>query len=349
MSKDAVLILDAFLNSSYRIEVFEKTLKSVKKFELPIMVISNFKIPDYLIDQIDYYIYSKDNILFNDLYDDYPNIQFYMDHAYITYINNSKYYQKHGLSVLSNLKITTKFAERLGFKKFIRMEWDFIICDVDIPLISEKINNFIKNDKRAFFLLNPNNAAGMPDIPFCFWMADLKFWNENFPDLHSERQYKEYIWTKNKNNFFEIAERILFLAFKEKLTNDEIMLESHFINSLKESKINAIMNDINFDLPSGNGCCRGLAKIIRNENQTGELALFTWNRSKNTIDHNSYEVKFCDSVYKTNHSVNINEWVYSVVDNFNNLHQFPISLKLNNSFEKKYNNFNEINSTLILK
>ena len=348
MPKDAILIFDAFLNSSDRIEIFKQTLESVKKFGLPIMVISNFKMPNYLIDQFDYYIYSKDNILFTDSYEDYPNIQFYMDHPYITYINNSKYYQKHGLSVLSNLKITTKFAESLGFKKFIRMEWDFIISNSNINMMSKKINDFIKNDKRAFFLLNPSNAAGMPDIPFFFWMVDLKFWNENFPDLHSEQQYKEYILAKNNSNFFEIAERILFLSIKDKLTDDEIILENDFIKFLKESKINAIMNDINFSPPSENGCCKGLVKIIRNGIQTGELALFTWNRNKKEVDNSFYEARFCDSIFNINHSLSTNSWMYSIVDNFN-LSKFPITLKVNESFEKIYYSINEINSVLVIK
>ena len=140
--KTGIIIFDIFLNSSSRIEVFKQTLKSAKKLGLPIMVISNFKMPDYLVDQFDYFIYSKDNILFTNSYDKYPSVQFFMDHPYVRYENNTKCYQKHGLSVLSNLKTTTIFAQNLGFKKFIRIEWDFIISDDDIHLMNEKINNY---------------------------------------------------------------------------------------------------------------------------------------------------------------------------------------------------------------
>jgi hypothetical protein len=348
MEKDAVIIFDAFLNSSSRIEVFKQTLKSAKKLGLPIMVISNFKMPDYLTDQFDYFIYSKDNILFTDSYDEYPSVQFFMDHPHVRYENNTKCYQKHGLSVLSNLKTTTKFAENLGFKKFIRIEWDFIISDEDIDLIHEKINDFIKNNKRAHFILNPSNAAGLPNIAYHFWMVDLKFWNENFPDLHNEEQYKQYISSKNKKNFFEIAERVLFLCFENKLEDNEFILEDNFMNLFEKSKVNHVINDMNFDLPSDNGCCRGLAKIIRNGNETGELALFTWNRNKDEVDNSFYETKFCDSIFNTNHSVNINNWIYSIVNNFNSS-QFPITLKVNESFKRTYHSMGEINSLLVIK
>ena len=348
MEKDAIIIFDAFLNSSSRVKVFEQTLKSVKKLGLPIMVISNFKMADYLIDEFDYFIYSKDNILFTDSYDKYPSVQFFMDHPYVRYENNTKCYQKHGLSVLSNLKTTTKFAENLGYKKYIRIEWDFIISDEDIHLMHEKINDFIEKNKRAYFIFNPSNAAGLPNIAYHFWMVDIKFWNENFPDLHNEKQYKQYIASKNKENFFEIAERILFLCFESKLKNDEFILEDDFMNLFKKSKINHVINDINFDLPSDNGCCRGLAKIIRNKNETGELALFTWNRNKDEKDDNLYETRFCDSIFNSNHSIDVNSWVYSIIDGFNGS-QFPITLKVNKSFEKTYHSMNEINSLLEIK
>ena len=348
MSKDAVIIFDAFLNSSSRVEVFKETLKSAKKLKLPIMVISNFKMQDSLIDQFDYFIYSKDNILFTNSYDAYPSVQFFMDHPSVRYENNTKCYQKHGLSVLSNLKITTLFAQNLGFKKFIRIEWDFIIADENIDLMRKSIKDFIENDKRAHFIFNPSNAAGLPNIAYHFWMVDLKFWNENFPDLYNEEQYKKYLSSKNKENFFEIAERILFLCFEGKLKNDEFILEHHFMNLFEKSKVNHVINDINFDLPSDNGCCRGFAKIIRNENETGELALFTWSRNKDKVDNCFYQIRFCDLTFDINHSVNINNWVYSIVDNFN-LSKFPITLKVNESFEKTYYSMNEINSLLVIK
>ncbi len=354
MKKDAVIIFDAFLNSSLRVEVFKQTLKSAKKLGLPIMVISNFKVPDYLTDQFDYFIYSKDNILFTDSYDKYPSVQFFMDHPLVRYENNTKCYQKHGLSVLSNLKATTKFAENLGFKKFIRIEWDFIISDEDIDLMHEKINDFIKNDKRAHFILNPSNAAGLPNIAYHFWMVDLQFWNENFPDLYNEEKYKQYISSKNKENFFEIAERILFLCLESKLTTEELILEDHFVKTFEKSQINKVINDMNFDLPSDNGCCRGLVKILRRNQQneefqlTGELGLFTWNRLKNEVDNNTYQIKFGDINHTENHSAPFNNWCYSIVPNFNEC-QFPITLKVNESFEKIYHSKDEINSLLVVK
>jgi hypothetical protein len=352
--KTGIIIFDIFLNSDLRIEVFKETLKSAKKLGLPIMVISNFKVPDYLIDQFDYFIYSKDNILFTDSYDRYPFVQFYMDHQFIKYENNTKCYQKHGLSVLSNLKTTSKFAENLGYKKFIRIEWDFIISDEDINNINDIINNFIDNDKRAYFLYNSSNGSGLPNIAYHFWMVDLKFWNENFPDLHDEQQYKQYILHKNKENFFEIAERILFLCFENKLTHDEIISENDFVDLFKKSQINKVINDINFDLPSDNGCCRGLVKILRKEQEdeefklTGELGLFTWNRIKKECDHNIYEIKFENTNHVENHSANFDCWSYSVIPNFNTS-QFPITLKVNKNFEKTYYSIDEINSLLVVK
>ena len=57
MHKEAIIIIDIFLNTSFKTEVFLKTLESVKKLNLPIMVISNYDVPDILIKQFDYFIF----------------------------------------------------------------------------------------------------------------------------------------------------------------------------------------------------------------------------------------------------------------------------------------------------
>ena len=60
--------------------------------------------------------------------------------------------------------------------------------------LKSTIDDFIINDKRAFFTLNPSNAFGLPDLEGHFWMVDLKFWNNNFPKIIFES------WTNTKEN-----------------------------------------------------------------------------------------------------------------------------------------------------
>ena len=47
--KNEIIIFDIFLDSDHKINIFKQTLNSVKKLNLPIMVISNFDVPNYFI------------------------------------------------------------------------------------------------------------------------------------------------------------------------------------------------------------------------------------------------------------------------------------------------------------
>lgn len=348
MDKEAIIIIDFFVNSSYKKEIFEKTLQSVKKLNIPILGITNCKDANYLISEFDYFLYSRDNLLFSQSYEKYPMVSFFMDCDSIRFENNVKCYQKHGLSFLSNLKKATKLAQDLGFKKFIRIEWDFIICDEDLIKINKLINNFIANDKKAYFIYNPKNAYDLPDFCAHFWMVDLKFWNENFPDIHNEDEYKQFLKLKNNNDsFFEISERVIYLSFFNMIDNNDLILESDFMNLFHKSIINAIVNDINFDSPSSNGVFRGFAKIYRNKIETGELALMTWNRINKDTDIKNYVIKYDNKNYEFNHHVNYSCWCYSLIPDF--LNNYPIKLTMDNNFTKEYNNSDEINSVLIIK
>jgi len=348
MDKNAIIIIDAFLNSTYKIEVFKLTLASIKKLNLPILVVSNHQVPDELIKNFDYFIYSKDNLLFSDSYDKYPSVVFFLENDMIRYENHNRCYQKHGLSVISNLKKSSEFAKNLGYKKFIRIEWDFIIHEDEVVKMQSIIDEFLKNDRKACFIYDPKNASGLPNLAYHFWMVDLNFWNENFPSIHNEKDYKRYLLEKNRENFFEIAERILYMAIFDKLSENEIILENHFYEIFRQSKINHIVNDINFDLPSSNGVCRGLSKIIRNGIETGELALFSWNRLNEEIDIKNYEIYFKEFKKTYTHTTPHYHWVYSIISDFDK-NKFPITLKLNNEFEKEYYSLNEINCSLQIK
>ena len=348
MHKEAIIIIDIFLNTSFKTEVFLKTLESVKKLNLPIMVISNYDVPDILIKQFDYFIFSKENILFTHKYDRYPSVCFFMDSQEIRYENINNCYQKHGLSVINNLNICTNYAINAGFKKFIRIEWDFIIDSTDIEKIQNLIKDFIHFDKKAYFIYNASNCSGLPNICYHFWMVDLKFWKNNFPEIYNENQYINYIQNINNQNFFEIAERILYLSLFDKLNQDEIIDENDFYKNFKNSVINAIINDINFELPSNDGICRGLAKIIKNNSETGQLAIMTWNRINNNTDLKKYELSFSNVKHYFHHEVKYNHWIYDVIPDFDAT-KYPIKLKIENFFEKEYFSSKEINSIIYFK
>lgn len=344
--REAIIIIDVFLNTESKINIFENLLITIKRLNIPILIISNLEVPQRILNQVDYFIFSKENLLFNSTYEEYPGVHFFMQVGNMRYENHTYCTQKHGLSVLANLNKSYRFAQEIGFKKAIKIEWDFMISEKDFITVQSMINDFIINDKRAFFVLNSSNGSGLKDIEGHFWLVDLKFWNENFPKIYNELDYKNFLLQVNGKNFFEIVERVMYLSFGDKLNENETITPDYFYSSIfNSSTANTIISDHNFSLPSSDGVCRGLAKVKRNGVLTGELVLFTWNRCSKMIDEKSYVIKFDNKTINYKHSVEPEHWAFSCIPFQSS--QFPISLQMENIFYREYNCFNDIWCDLI--
>jgi len=345
----AIIIIDAFLESQSRLELFKPVLENAKKIGLPILLISNSPVPNNIQREVDYFIYDKRNILFEDHYDSYPFCNFWFSDSNFTYEHHVFSKQKHGLSVLCNLTKCCNFAIDQGYNKFIRLEWDFLIHDKDFDTINNLIHDFIKSDKKGYFIFNPSNGEGLKDLPYHFWMVDLNFWNNKFPKIYNEQDYQNFIFNKNKNKKFEIAERVSYLAFENSLHELELINETEFLTKIAgNSSVNFVTSDVNFLPPSSSGVCRGLSKVYRNGSPTGELVLISWNRISKETDCVEYSIIFNNNVQNFKHETPYMCWNLSGVKEFD-FNKFPITLKINNGFEKTYNSESEINSLFILR
>jgi len=347
LNKDAIIIFDVFLNDECKIKIFEKTLASVKKLKLPIMVISNYIVPSYLTDQFDYFLHVKENLLFSDSYDEYDTsfaaFDVKTDTQNFRYENHFFLKQKHGLSVMSNINKCTKLAEHLGYKKYIRIEWDFIIDDRELHIIDDLVKKFVKNNGTAYFIYDKY----IPNVLFYhFWMVDIKLWNATFPTFNDETCYKKFLLEKTKKNVFLGAEQILHICFSDNIRNIERIAEVDFKKLFDKSLINTIINDLNFELPSGNGICRGLTRVARNGKLTDELSLFTWNRLSNSTDEKFYTISYNTNCIQVFHSVPSKYWKYDLLKNCKTTN-FPITLKMNEEFVKTYTSTDQISSFLI--
>lgn len=343
-----IIIIDAFLESPTRLELFEPVLNQVKKIGLPILLISNSPVPASIQKEVDYFIFDKRNLLFQDEYESYPFCNFWFKDNGFTYEHHVFSKQKHALSVLCNLTKCTNFAIEQGYKKFIRIEWDFLINDKDLPKLKELIFDFANSDKKGYFIYNPSNGEGLKDLPYHFWMVDLDFWKEKFPRIHSEKDYQDFIFTKNGNKKFEIAERVSYLAFRDSFSEMTLIDESDFFKDLSaNSSVNFVTSDVNFLPPCSSGVCRGLSKVYRNGSATGELVLISWNRISKETDIIEYSILFTGSVQNYRHETPYMCWNLSGIKDFD-FSKFPITLKMNNGFEKIYNSEKEINSLFIV-
>lgn len=344
----AIIIIDAFLASPTRLELFKPVLEQIKKLELPILLISNSAVPIEIQKSVDYFIYDKQDLLFKDEYESYPFCNFWFKDQSFIYEHHVFTPQKNGLSVMCNLTKTCKFAIDQGFKKFIRFEWDFLLNDKDIPKIKSLIDDFIINNKKGYFIINHSNGEKLKDFPYHFWMVDLQFWNSKFPKIYNEKDYQNYIFNKTGNKKFVIAERVLYLSFENNHHEIELIEESKFLNEVVgNSSVNFVTSDVNFLPPSSSGVCRGFAKVYKDGSTTGQLVLISWNRLSKDTDYIEYSIMFQGSIQNYRHETPYMCWNLSGIKEFD-FSKFPITLKMNNGFEKIYNSEKEINSLFII-
>lgn len=346
---DSIIIIDAYLSNNNRTDFLLKTLDKFKKLELPILLISNSNIPIEIQKKVDYIIYDKKNNLFVQNYDKYNELYFWFDFDNFFYENYEFNKQPHGLSVLCNLTKSVNFVKNLGFKNFIHFEWDFLINDDELNKLNEIIKKYNSESYKGYFVYMPNNNWNMPEFPFHFWIVNIDFWLKYFPVIKDEEDYKRFIYKNNNNYNFEIAERTVYLSFKNVLNELYLIDENIFSKEImKGSKFNSFVSDTGLNELNFNGVFRGFAKFHSDSKLQNKLVILTWNRSNNNKIITEYTIEFADKKLEIKHETELNWWVYNEISDFD-FSKFPIKLKTNFGFEKVYYSENDIKSNFIKK
>lgn len=346
---DTIIILDVYIDSDFKNSVYNKAICQLKKFNLPILIISNKELPSDIISKVDYYFYDKTNLLFEGNYTNYFLLYDTFSDENIEFRGNEPYKQKHGLSVLSNLNKSYKLAHQLGFKYCVHFEADFFVHDDDLNKITNTIDNFFINKKKAFFVLG-KNVFNKAETCFYFWIVELDFWNKNFVEIFSEKDYANFIYSKNNNYDFEIAERIVYMCFEEHLKDKNIIETINISDFEKQFSSNSEFNLINnikvCQKVTGKNGFRGICKIYDKGQQTDKLAILTWNynnEEKLTIRYNIQYYGYSANVIHENEK---NQWRISILDYFDKS-KFPLKLQITlneyQTYEKIYESFDQIN------
>ena len=204
-----VIILDAFFHNQNCINTFKKHLSLIKNLDIPIMLVTNSKFEQSLIEEIDYIFYDSNNRLFNKEYST-------DDKVFLWYADSVKYFsigekitQKHGLSVLSNLYHSTNLAKSLGFTHFYRFEYDSYFDN--LSKIKDMITIIKDQDKKGLIYVNEKKY-----VSFQLWYFELEHFTNIFPKLNNEADYNSIktILGFNENHFLT-AEEFLFSLIKK--------------------------------------------------------------------------------------------------------------------------------------
>lgn len=126
-----VVIITSHANTESKLTILNECIQYVKLSGYKIILSSHITVPDYILNQVDFFIYDKENRIIN--YWEYQEIPA----GYYKYINFDEYHHTissefdHGYSVLRLIRNGLSLASINGFTKSHIIDYDYIIKDLN--------------------------------------------------------------------------------------------------------------------------------------------------------------------------------------------------------------------------
>jgi glycosyltransferase involved in cell wall biosynthesis len=202
---NTITIIDSFISNNSVLLKLKETIKELKKFGHNILLVSNTVPPEEVIKSVDYFLYNHENKLFSQNFDDINYCDLWKSYPQITIHEISEEFQKHGLSVLSNLFNSLDLAKSLGFTHFQRIEVDDLYSDKGYEFMNKVPELCYEGNKKSLFYINKGK-----DISFHYFFSEINFFLEKFTKINSEESYKKFLINNGFNNSFKPVEVYLY-------------------------------------------------------------------------------------------------------------------------------------------
>ena len=296
--ENPIIIVDAFFHDKQCLNTFKKYLSFIKKLNLPIMLVTNSKFDASLIDDIDYIVYDSNNRLFSKKYNDLDDIVFWFsnDKYYISL--GTPGYQKHGLSVLSNLYHSTNLAKSLGYTHFYRIEYD---CNIEkIDKVKDIIDEVTFQNKKGLVYINENKF-----VSYQIWYFELEYFTKNFSKINNEDDYIDAKRKFNYNKDFVSAEEFIYNmikisdgGFDNLIVKDAPFMHTDFGNCLWNTIMTPLESEKIYD-----GFISSVHRIAYNDGNVNrspqekpfydsKVAIITWNCSSSNSNVSKIKITY---------------------------------------------------------
>lgn len=341
-----VIVIHTYISNEHMEDMVYKNVQQIKKFNLPILITSNFLSTriQKLVDHC--YIY-KENLLFKN---DYKNYH-WVDHYYYThnFQINSHHPDKqpHGLVVMHALYKGISLANILGYDYVIRIEWDNLYDDDDIVNLKNFYHELLDNkSKDALLFTHDHSFYGRCVHIFAVLIFKTKYFLKNYPYFENENDYVKFL-SENKFEKFLPFEKLLHMCFLEK--NKENIIEYDHVEKIKYLGKNTMLNGQCTQLNWPEPCTKTTKKIFCKSNEENNFYIFSENVSYfNEENPNwqtvNYKINTQFKEISISHTVNTGCWQLStpIIINEN---EFPIKFIVDDK-EIVYNTINDIYNTI---
>ena len=259
-----ITIIDSFFHNEIVENKFNEFSKSFRDDNNQILLVSNTIAKPETIKNTDYYLYNKNNILFEHKFDNVLDITLfkYYDNIRINEIISGM--QRHGLSVIINLFKSVKLAKSLGFTHFQRVEIDDLHGPNSISHIKSIPNKCFQENKKGYFYFNEHNDYS--DISFHYFFCEIDYFLSMVEEINCEEDYINFIKRNFNNNDFINVEQYIYKNIKNNDTGFLYRDTGHQMSiDFVDTNWNTETSQSNL-LPKYEGCSSRIYKTFRNEN-----------------------------------------------------------------------------------
>jgi len=202
-------IIDSYINNNSVLIKLKNAISKLKNHGNKILLVSNTIPPNDVIESVEYFLYNHENKLFKQDFDDINYCDLWKAFPQITIHEISEEFQKHGLSVLSNLFNCLDLAKSLGFTHFQRIEVDDLYSEEGYEFMKTVPQLCEEKNKKSLFYFNEGK-----DVSFHYFYSEIDFFIKNFPRISSEESYKEFLKNSGFGNSFKPVEVYLYHNLK---------------------------------------------------------------------------------------------------------------------------------------
>lgn len=250
----SIVFITAYAPTKEKQELLFNCIKSVKALNMDIVVASHASIPEYILREVDYFIYDKDN-RFN-----LSGGTSIWKNAYNIHVERYALYS-HQFPIVQLIRSILYLAKGYEYDFFFGTDFDNIFSEEDIQKLINLKEQMILENKKFIFFYPPDASWEINNVKLFGKYYDLyvvggyvndflKIFDNYFPkslDAYNEFVCKTMI---NKPQCFEYYFYDAFHRYKD----DTLIIEEYVEDYLKSSSINnsGLLNTFSMILPSTN-------------------------------------------------------------------------------------------------
>ena len=234
-SEDCVFIVSSYPKDTSSAKITKDCLDELGRFNLPRILTSHCDVPTSVQSSCEYLAIDKErNVLTHQSF--YVRYWQTLNRNGVNYkatlfLDTSLNDTYHGPAVYTNYYNGICMAKKLGYKKAICLNFDFIMKDSGF---FKKVFQKLK-DKDGYFVKKQEPEGGT--LKTVFFGIDVDFFEKNFPLIKDKEDYES--WRKKVNSESNGLENMFFNTIKDKLGTCEISSNEDYVKDTSSCEVDS--------------------------------------------------------------------------------------------------------------